>query len=199
MLFEYERDDRCCPSNRRRGQFRAGWRRGQVSEQTLKERLTWHNLGYRMGQHFGSQAKERIDKVFQILAEEYQEKRDEAGRPLFPDEVEGGVSLREGAKRQVTVNAYERKPQARRQCIEKYGTRCCICDFSFGDKYGKDYQDFIHVHHRRPLAEIGEEYQVDPVEDLRPVCPNCHAVIHRRNPALSIEEVIALLLHGESR
>jgi hypothetical protein len=30
---------------------------------------------------------------------------------------------------------------------------------------------------------------IDPVEDLRTVCPNCHTMIHRRNPSYSIEEL----------
>jgi 5-methylcytosine-specific restriction protein A len=41
------------------------------------------------------------------------------------------------------------------------------------------------------LAEIGEEYEVDPVNDLIPICPNCHAMIHKKVPAFSIEELRA--------
>lgn len=118
-------------------------------------------------------------------------------RHLFPDEIDEVTSLREGAQYQVTVNAYERDPRARRQCIAHYGTRCVICGFSFGAVYGEVAEDFIHVHHVRPLAEVGAEYIVDPVADLRPVCPNCHAVIHLRKPAFSIQEVVALLRHRE--
>ncbi len=107
----------------------------------------------------------------------------------FPDEVGGGVRFREGAVRQVLVNAYERDLGARRQCIAKYGDSCFICNFSFAGKYGKAAEGFIHVHHLRQLSEIREEYVVDPERDLRPVCPNCHAVLHRRNPPYTIEEV----------
>jgi 5-methylcytosine-specific restriction protein A len=111
----------------------------------------------------------------------------------LPDEIDVSTPIREGAKYQVTVNAYERNPRARRLCIEKYGANCFICGFSFGKAYGKLVEGFIHVHHLRPLAEIGEEYEVDPVADLRPVCPNCHAVIHRRVPPYSIEELKSFL------
>jgi|ERR1700734_3962751 len=52
---------------------------------------------------------------------------------------------------------------------------------------------FIHVHHLRQLSDIRKEYLVDPIKDLRPVCPNCHAVLHLRNPAYSIEDVLAFL------
>ena len=37
------------------------------------------------------------------------------------------------------------------------------------------------------------EYRLDPIRDLRPVCPNCHAVIHRREPPFSIEEIKHML------
>jgi hypothetical protein len=51
----------------------------------------------------------------------------------------------------------------------------------------------------RPLAEIGKQYKVDPIADLRPVCPNCHAVLHTRIPAYSIQEVRALIRRGKSK
>ncbi|MEG0771017.1 MAG: HNH endonuclease, partial [Clostridia bacterium] len=61
--------------------------------------------------------------------------------------------------------------------------------------YGEIGKDFIHVHHLKPLNEIGEEYIVNPVNDLIPVCPNCHAMLHRKINAkyLSVEELKSLL------
>jgi predicted HNH restriction endonuclease len=36
---------------------------------------------------------------------------------------------------------------------------------------------------------IGQpKYVVDPVNDLKPVCPNCRAMIHRRTPPYSLED-----------
>lgn len=93
----------------------------------------------------------------------------------------------EGATQRVTVNAYERNAEARKKCIDHYGLRCVICGFDFGEFYGEAFQKHIHVHHVRDLADIGEEYEVDPVEDLRPVCPNCHAMLHTTRPAMEIE------------
>ena len=63
----------------------------------------------------------------------------------------------------------------------------------FSERPGHPPDGFIHVHHLRQLSEIRKEYLVDPIKDLRPVCPNCHAVLHLRNPAYSIEEVLAFL------
>lgn len=99
----------------------------------------------------------------------------------------------EGSTKQTRVNAYERNIEARRACLSVHGTDCSVCGMNFGSVYGKVGAGFIHVHHLKPLAEIREEYELNPIEDLRPVCPNCHAVIHLRKPAYTIEEVKKLL------
>lgn len=111
----------------------------------------------------------------------------------LPEEIDCNQPLVEGATYRVTVNAYERDPRARQICIANWKAVCVICGFSFGATYGPVAEGLIHVHHLRPLSEIGGEYEVDPVNDLRPVCANCHAVLHRRVPAFSIEEVRAFL------
>lgn len=112
---------------------------------------------------------------------------------LLPGEVpteEAGHT--EGAVKRVYVNAYERSDKARRKCLEHYGFACSVCDVTLSERYGAIAEAFIHVHHRRPLAEIGTKYTVDPVKDLVPVCPNCHAVIHLASPPLTIEQARAL-------
>jgi hypothetical protein len=115
--------------------------------------------------------------------------RDAVTDSVLPEEIIQPSGLVEGAVRSITVNAYERNPQARRQCIDAHGTICCICGFSFGAVYGKVADGYIHVHHLRPLSQVNGEYVVDPVKDLRPVCPNCHAVLHLGGECRSIEEV----------
>ncbi len=110
----------------------------------------------------------------------------------FPDEV-CAAGLYEGAVKHVTVNAYERNQEARQQCIESYGKLCCVCGEDLNAVYGPLAQEFIHVHHLKPLAEIGEKYTVDPIADLRPVCPNCHAIIHLGGVCRTIEEARGLV------
>lgn len=119
--------------------------------------------------------------------------RAQIGGQLYPDEIRGGGKYEEGAKTQVTVNRYERDPSARQKCIEHWGLTCRACTFDFERAYGPHGAGFIHVHHLKPLHEIGQRYQVDPINDLIPVCPNCHSMIHRRTPALTIEELQALI------
>jgi hypothetical protein len=107
----------------------------------------------------------------------------------LPDEVIAPGRYVEGATHRISVNSYERNPAARRACITHYGTDCSVCGFNFGQVYGDLGEGYIHVHHVRDLATIGMEYEVDPIADLRPVCPNCHAMLHRETPALSIEKL----------
>jgi len=117
------------------------------------------------------------------------EQIDELGAIRLPEEVPAGTTYGEGSVQRIWVNRYERDSRARQECIRHYGTTCCICGFNFGSVYGELAEGYIHVHHIRPLSEVGGEYEVDPVEDLRPVCPNCHAVLHLGGVCRSIEEV----------
>ena len=116
-------------------------------------------------------------------------RRDPVVDSVLPEEIVEPSALVEGAVRSIAVNAYERNPEARRRCIEARGTACSICGFSFGAVYGPQANGYIHVHHVVPLSEVNGEYVVDPVKDLRPVCPNCHAVLHLGGKCRGIEEV----------
>jgi 5-methylcytosine-specific restriction protein A len=119
-------------------------------------------------------------------------RQDSGPHPEYlPDEVDAGGDVIEGAKRTVTVNAYERNPAARARCIRRWGNACVVCGFDFAAVYGSIGDRYIHVHHLRPLAVIGVEYVLDPENDLRPVCPNCHAMLHRVHPVLTIESLMA--------
>jgi 5-methylcytosine-specific restriction protein A len=108
---------------------------------------------------------------------------------VFPEEVSD--ELEEGHKRTVTVNIYERSSIARQKCIEEYGLNCVVCDMNFEEVYGEFGKGFIHVHHIVPLHEVGGSYKVDYKKDLVPVCPNCHAMLHRKlnKSFLSIEKL----------
>ncbi|NTU71889.1 MAG: hypothetical protein HGB10_08755 [Coriobacteriia bacterium] len=111
----------------------------------------------------------------------------------FPDEMGSADEFPEGGSRQVYVNKYERNSAARETCLRHFGRSCSVCGMTFDERYGAIASAFIQVHHLKPLSEIRTNYSVDPVEDLRPICPNCHAVVHLRRPPLTIGEAKELL------
>lgn len=120
-----------------------------------------------------------------------------AETPQHPSSDHGSVSsvltLLEGAATKTIRTTYERSREARRLCLEYHGTNCCICNMSFGERYGNEAEGFIHVHHVSPISNSGGESIVNPETDLVPVCPNCHAMIHLGSEARSIAEVQAMM------
>ena len=117
------------------------------------------------------------------------------GEEQFAEEIpnEEAKTLHEGLKKTITVNTYERNSRARKECIDCWKPICSVCGFVFQQNYGEIGKGFIHVHHLTPVSEIGKSYQIDPIKDLRPVCPNCHSMIHKQNPPLKIEELIKIM------
>lgn len=111
----------------------------------------------------------------------------------LPEEVTDLPGVIEGAKKQIIVNAYERDPGARSRCIKRWKCMCVVCGFDFSAVYGELGKDFIHVHHLKPIHTIGEAYVLNPEEDLRPVCPNCHSMLHRSRDVLGIADLQAIL------
>jgi 5-methylcytosine-specific restriction protein A len=95
----------------------------------------------------------------------------------------------EGRPQKITINTYDRSSAARQACIIEHGYTCAVCCFNFEEKYGTLGKHYIEVHHLRPLSEVGQEYEIDPRADLRPVCANCHRILHKYKPPLSIKEL----------
>jgi 5-methylcytosine-specific restriction protein A len=118
---------------------------------------------------------------------------DDAVSVSIPEEISEPERYLEGAAKTIAVNAYERNSKARAACIKHHGAVCAICNFNFETAYGVIGKGVIHVHHIIPLSEIRREYELDPIRDLIPVCPNCHTIIHLTQPTMSIEEVRSCL------
>lgn len=140
-----------------------------------------------------SQVKQKLDsnKYDEIMALINSKSK----QVLIPEEIpsEEAGKYTEGSKKEIIVNAYERNPKARQECIEIHGTSCIICGFDFGEVYGDKFAGKIHVHHIKPLHEVDEEYEVDPETDMVPVCPNCHMVLHSKQEGYTVEEVKGFL------
>lgn len=99
---------------------------------------------------------------------------------IFPETVSEPKEIYEGLKKKITVNKYERSSVARSKCLEYHGTTCFVCSMNFEGMYGEIGKGFIHIHHLIPIHTIGEEYKINFKEDLIPVCPNCHSMLHRK-------------------
>jgi predicted HNH restriction endonuclease len=119
--------------------------------------------------------------------------------PFSPKEAPTEIKYDEGAPRRVFMDRYERNPRARARCIEHHGTSCAACGLSLAHRYGPEAEGLIHVHHRRPRASVRARSTINPVRDLVPVCPNCHAVIHRTDPPISIKKIQQMLEQAQSR
>ena len=113
-----------------------------------------------------------------------------SGEPGFPDEVSTYI---EGATKRVLINAYERNEKARSACLSHYGYDCAVCGFNFESTYGEIGVGFMHVHHLTPMSTHAQQHKIDPIAELRPVCPNCHAMLHKSDPPFSIDELKELL------
>lgn len=97
----------------------------------------------------------------------------------------------EGASSKIISSRYERNLKARTRCIEFHGVSCVVCDINFLEAYGEIGKGFIHVHHLTTLAHMGgKSYSVNPINDLRPVCPNCHAMLHTSNPPYNLSSIL---------
>jgi predicted HNH restriction endonuclease len=85
----------------------------------------------------------------------------------------------------------ERNSKARNMFLLKLEKWACqVCTFDFHVEYGEIGEDYIHVHHNDPLgnrAGIGRAVNIET--DFTAICPNCHYMIHSKNPPSTVEEL----------
>lgn len=108
-------------------------------------------------------------------------------------EIIGIEGKAEGKQYEDKTIKYERNPINRKLCLSVKGYKCSVCGFDFKKVYGEIGEDFIEVHHTTLVSQMGDNYIVDPIKELFPLCSNCHAMIHRRNPAYTIEELKSII------
>lgn len=105
--------------------------------------------------------------------------------PLTEFIQEGGASPKQTIIR-------ERSTQLRNAAREYYSNKeggllyCDCCNFEFGHFYNPAlYSTCIEIHHLKPLYQYEDEDINKTIEDalqnLIPVCPNCHRVIHKHH------------------
>ena len=102
------------------------------------------------------------------------------------------VGYEEGQKEITQDQKYERNPINRKLCLLHKGYKCYVCGFDFEKEFGEIGKSFIEVHHSLPVSQMGEYHVVDILKELYPLCPNCHAMIHKKNPPFTVEELIEI-------
>lgn len=70
---------------------------------------------------------------------------------------------------------------------------CSGCGCNFEKKYGEIGKGFIHVHHVKQVSDMGKDNKIDPIKDVRPVYPNCHAMIHKQRVPYTVNELKDLM------
>lgn len=109
-----------------------------------------------------------------------------------------GVSVSEGKR--IIKYHYSRErnrniiKHAISQAKRDFGKIVCeICDFDFEQRYGKRGKDFIEGHHKKPISEFTDTGGITNIEDIALVCSNCHRMIHRVLPWLSVDEMKGII------
>ena len=66
--------------------------------------------------------------------------------------------------------------------------QCEGCGFEFRETYGRRGDGFIECHHTKPVSEMmpGDKTTLD---DLCLICSNCHRMIHRSKPWLTMDQL----------
>lgn len=158
-----------------------------INDEELKN-CTWNNFYCRLTRVPITDSNESLD-LFDVISE-WTKQAICLFLCLLPvSDQEEQMGELEGSQYQVVCNKYERSPINRELCLAKNGYTCGICGFDFEKTYGSIGRRFIHVHHIVPVSMIGPNYQINPEKDLIPVCPNCHAMLHRKNPPFSPDEI----------
>jgi 5-methylcytosine-specific restriction protein A len=104
--------------------------------------------------------------------------------------AEGRLLTRKHLARERNRKLVETK---RKQALKKLGKlECEVCKFDFATKYGSRGDGFIECHHTKPVATLTEGHKTH-INDLALVCANCHRIIHRAKPWLSVEGLKKLL------
>lgn len=109
--------------------------------------------------------------------------------PTLPD-IDQSQSILEGNPRLVAHLRRERNSAIiktkKEATLRATGKLCCeACGFDFKEVYGKFGDGFCEVHHLQPLSKADGVVKTE-LSDLAIVCSNCHRIIHRTDPMLSI-------------
>jgi hypothetical protein len=123
------------------------------------------------------------------------EHSDGATLPIAEEDDEGAFV--EGRERYRIHRTKERDPRIvrlvkARRLAEEGCFVCDVCGFNFERTYGERGRGFVEAHHTVPLSELEEE-TITREQDIALVCSNCHRMLHRGKPLLSVAELQSIV------
>lgn len=96
----------------------------------------------------------------------------------------------EGLLKVAEHKSRERNSKLRKVCIDIHGCVCKACGLDMEKMYGALGHGYVEVHHLVPISTTEGLHEVNAATDLVPLCPNCHAMIHRLPPdAMTVESL----------
>ena len=99
---------------------------------------------------------------------------------------EGKILLKNHLHRERNVKLIE---LSKKKFIEKHGRLYCeVCSFDFEATYGELGKNFIEAHHIKPVSQMTENGKTS-IDDIVMVCSNCHSMIHRKKPWLTVNNI----------
>ena len=104
---------------------------------------------------------------------------------------EGKILLKKHLQRERNVKLIE---LSKKKFIEKHGHLYCeVCGFDFEKTYGELGKKFIEAHHIKPISQMAENEKTS-IGDIIMLCSNCHSMIHRKKPWLTIDKIKTIIL-----
>ena len=98
----------------------------------------------------------------------------------------------EGARQLREASYFKRNTKLVIEAKNLYGYTCQACGFNFKDTYGELGENYIECHHKNPLSERNTELY-STISDIDVLCSNCHRMIHRKNPAMKMDELKSIM------
>ena len=154
-----------------------------LSSSSILDREVWNDF---------SNDRERLKAVAEAIIGNFEQitSADDLGDEDEVEATEGRILTRIHQKRERNAGLVRKKKD---QILKKTGKlQCEACGFDFYQVYGDHGYGFIECHHKKPVSEIkhGEKTKLS---DLAVICANCHRMIHKSRPWLSLSEIQSIL------
>lgn len=99
------------------------------------------------------------------------------------------IQSQEGDRFLAEIQRLRRSAKIVAEAKAYYGPTCQACDFEFEAFYGARGKDYVECHHVNPLSGRDGVGAVTKIRDLAMLCANCHRMVHRSTPCLTVEEL----------